>query len=91
MSDADRIEAALDVIGRYGQTDGAHHKAWVLDQAVRLLLGCPVVRTTLTAHNGTEFDADVVDSSPAYRDWVRDMQAGEDGPDTYDYDEGIAP
>lgn len=26
-----------------------------------------------------------------YARWVRDHCAGEDGPDTYDWDEGIAP
>lgn len=30
---------ALDVLTRYGQTDGAHHKTWVIDQAVRALTG----------------------------------------------------
>ena len=37
---ADRIQAAIDVIVKYGGTDGAHHKDWVLDQAVRTLTGC---------------------------------------------------
>jgi hypothetical protein len=27
----------------------------------------------------------------AYPQWVVDMKAGEDGPNTYDWDEGIAP
>ena len=26
-----------------------------------------------------------------YSEWVADMCAGEDGPNTYDWDEGIAP
>jgi hypothetical protein len=26
-----------------------------------------------------------------YAEWVRETKAGEDGPDTYNYDEGIAP
>jgi hypothetical protein len=26
-----------------------------------------------------------------YEQWVKDMKAGEDGPDTYGWDEGIAP
>lgn len=28
---------ALDLIYKYGGIDGAHHKAWVLDQIVRVL------------------------------------------------------
>lgn len=35
----DRINKALDTIFRYGQIDGDHHKAWVIDQVVRNLLG----------------------------------------------------
>jgi hypothetical protein len=27
----------------------------------------------------------------AYAQWVADYQAGEDGPETYEWDEGIAP
>jgi len=26
-----------------------------------------------------------------YREWVAETKRGEDGPDTYDWDEGIAP
>jgi len=33
----DRIHLALDVLLSYGGTDGAHHKMWVIDQAVRNL------------------------------------------------------
>lgn len=34
----ERSEAALNIIYRFGTIDGAHHKQWVLDQVVRLLL-----------------------------------------------------
>jgi hypothetical protein len=33
------IESALKLIKRHGGTEGAHHKQWVLDQVVRILLG----------------------------------------------------
>ncbi|HET7135185.1 MAG TPA: hypothetical protein VFJ25_04640 [Casimicrobiaceae bacterium] len=29
--------------------------------------------------------------SDDYAEWVREQKDGEDGPDTYDWDEGIAP
>ena len=38
-SAGERIEKAMDVIARYGQIDGAHHKAWIIDQVTRALLG----------------------------------------------------
>jgi hypothetical protein len=67
MTDAERIRAALELIGRYGGIDGAHHKQWVLDQVVRALTG------------------------DGYDAWVAACKAGDDGPETYEWDEGIPP
>ena len=39
MSAEERIEEAVGVACRYGSIDGDHHKAWVIDQMVRILLG----------------------------------------------------
>ena len=58
---------ALAIADRYGGFEGSHHKAWVIDQMVRALMG-----------NG-------------YSEWVRQHRDGEDGLETYDWDEGIAP
>jgi len=57
----------MTVIERFGQIEGDHHRAWVLDQVSRELLG------------------------NQYHAWVEKMKAGKDGPDSYTYDEGIAP
>lgn len=38
MTNAEKIEQALTV-AHYGSTDGAHHKAWVIDQMVLALTG----------------------------------------------------
>lgn len=35
----DRVDAALIIAGKFGPTDGVHHKAWVIDQMVRALTG----------------------------------------------------
>lgn len=35
----ERIQSALDIAFRYGSVDGAHHKAWLIDQMVRDLTG----------------------------------------------------
>lgn len=35
----DRVEIALGIIRAHGQTDGSHHKAWVIDQVTRALTG----------------------------------------------------
>jgi hypothetical protein len=63
----DRIAAALEVAERFGSTDGAHHKAWVIDQMVRALTGDEYAAT------------------------IRRWKDGEEGPETYEWDEGIAP
>lgn len=34
-----RIQKALGIAHQYSQIDGSHHKAWVIDQMVRALLG----------------------------------------------------
>jgi hypothetical protein len=35
----DRVQLATDLILENAQTDGAHHKTWVLDQVLRVLTG----------------------------------------------------
>jgi len=61
------MERVLDVVVRYGGIDGAHHKAWVLDQVVRIIKG------------------------DDYESFIAEICDGEDGPGTYEWDEGIAP
>lgn len=66
-TDAERVQLTLALISSYGQEDGGHHKAWVIDQVVRTLTG------------------------DAYDAWITQYRAGEDGPETYAWDTGIAP
>lgn len=62
-----RRDNAIDLAVRYGGIDGSHHKAWVIDQMVRVLAG------------------------DKYEEIVDGVCAGEDGPNTYEWDCGIAP
>jgi len=71
-----RIHNALRIADDWGQADGAHHKAWVIDQIVRALCGQRPGYNEPTAE---------------YLQWVRAYRAGQDGPDTYDWDEGTVP
>lgn len=87
----ERVEEALDLILRCGGEDGAHHKQWVLDQVVRILTDCPTVQQTGLSAGGTEYSYDALGESPEYLAWVARYKAGEDGPETYEWDEGIAP
>jgi len=77
---------ALTMIRRYGGIDGAHHKDWVLDQVVRSLTNCPLIEGDYDADGGP-----VLGESEEYLQWVKDAKDGEDGPDTYSYEIGIAP
>lgn len=85
---------ALHFIQLYGGIDGSHHKDWVLDRVVRVLNGC-VPRLFLAKwSDGTEhvrFYIDDEDLTEEYLEWVRKCKDGEDGPDTYSYEVGVAP
>ena len=61
------MKDAVEVLLFDGAYDGAHHKQWVIDQAIRILMGDNYDRT------------------------IEIFKSGEDGPDTYEWDEGIIP
>jgi len=67
MTDQEKIDAAVDLVIRYGGIDGDHHKAWVIDQIVKVL-------------TGDDYDRIVAEA-----------KIGEDGPETYEWNVGIAP
>jgi hypothetical protein len=87
------IDWMLYFIERYGGYDGSHHKDWVLDQVARIANGTPVIVRHASWSGNDEISIRVTTGEPsqAYLDWVVEMKSGEDGADTYDYDEGIAP
>jgi hypothetical protein len=87
----ERITAALEVAVRYGGIDGAHHKTWVIDQMVRSLTGCPLVKGTATDVRGELYEYEELGESEEYLKLVADARSGEDGPETYDWDIGITP
>jgi len=84
-------KAAMVFIGMYGGIDGAHHKDWVLDQVSRILMKAPVTINEARWSNGETELRYNVGTSAEYEEWVRQQKDGEDGPDSYDYSEGIAP
>ena len=84
-------DLALLWIEMFGGIDGAHHKAWVLDQIARILNGGEIIIMQAKWEDGTaEYRFEVKPSTDYYR-WVEKMKFGEDGPDTYNYEEGITP
>jgi len=91
MSTDQRITKALEIATEYGGIDGDHHKTWAIDQIVRALTGCPIVTKAGTDCNGHPYEYDTQGESAEYQRWVSGYEAGEDGPYTYSWDEGIAP
>jgi hypothetical protein len=91
VTNKEKIKIALDFAYSYGQADGAHHKAWAIDQIVRILTGCPTVKKRFLAYDGKPYTDYVLGESEEYKKFVREKKAGEDGPETYEWDEGIAP
>jgi len=85
---------AMYFVRRYGQIEGGHHKAWVLDQVARILKGTPVVVKEARWTGGQKEHRVVTgDPSAEYLAWVEEMKGETDdaGDREYDYDPGIAP
>lgn len=74
-----RIDNALGFLSIWGQVEGDHHKAWVIDQVVRALCGC---------------EGDFNDSffqNEEYKDWVYGYCYDDNHVMEYEWDIGIAP
>lgn len=86
-------QLALEYIFLHGQTSGAHHKAWVIDQVTRILNGAlPVDLRVAKWDDGTEEFRYEIGTSKAYEEWVQNyISVDEDGEPIYTYDKGIAP
>lgn len=91
MSPEDRIAQALEYAVHFGGIDGEHHKTWVIDQMVRALTGCPQEIRSAVSPDGNSYQYGAQGESEEYRAFVADACAGEDGPETYSWEVGIAP
>ncbi len=54
MNDRLKINDAIKLAIRYGQTDGSHHRLWVIDQMVRILAGDDYKRIIADACDGED-------------------------------------
>jgi hypothetical protein len=84
---------AMRYIHRYGQFDQAHHKAWVLDQVARILLGTPVhVKESRWTNGLVNFSYITGEPSRKYLDWTEEMlERDANGTAEYGYDTGTPP
>ena len=87
---ADPSQRALAIADAYGSVDGGHHKMWVIDQMVRALTSCPIV-VKMATYDGKPYSYEDQGESAEYLAWVIAFCAGEDGPQTYAWDVGVAP
>lgn len=90
-TEAQRIDKALSLIVAYGGIDGAHHKDWVIDQVTRALTGCPAVEVQAFDYKERPYTYFEQVPNEAYSKFVADACKGKDGPNTYSWEEGIAP
>lgn len=95
FKDFTKSDWALYFIERYGQIDGAHHKAWVLDQCSRILNGSKIIiNKAIWKDEYFEYRVSVDSSCEKYNKWVHSM-LGEYDEDLdeyeYGYEHGIAP
>lgn len=70
----ERIQKALNCAFQYSQFDGNHHKAWAIDQIVRALLGCPMIKKTALDCNKKQYSYETQGESQEYLDWVKKFE-----------------
>lgn len=86
-----RIKKAMEIAMASGGNDESHHQAWAMDQMVRALTGCPVVFKRNTSIIPKPIVVAALGESEEYLKFIKEHNAGDDGPDTYSWDVGIAP
>jgi len=86
-----RIDKAIEFAVRFGGIDGDHHKAWVIDQMVRALTGCPMVKYTGKGADGEPYTCDIQGESLEYKQVVADACEDGDDPNAYEWEIGIPP
>lgn len=94
---------ALLYLSKFGQIEGEHHKAWVMDQVARILNGTPVIVEKALWENGEHEYRFTLEEKPSkkYKDWRKKMLGKKypkgsreqlSGIETeYHYNEGITP
>ncbi len=67
------------------------------DRYWEMIQGALSIALEFGGNDGSHHKAWVIDqmvrhlTGDGYEEWVKDAKAGEDGPDTYEWDVGIAP
>jgi hypothetical protein len=83
-----RIARALELADMYGNIDGGHHRKWAIDQMVRALCGCPVVKTPMEDGNGHAYELETMEANEQYRAFVEEYEGAEG---EYEWELGTPP
>ena len=92
-----KIRKALEVVLRYGDTGEEYHKQWMVDQMVRILMGCPTILVQYKhPRTGKVHSYKRLGKSEEYRAFVRRFNEGNlptevVGVNERYWSEGIAP
>ena len=86
-----RIRRALVLAMRLRSIDASQHKAYVIDQMVRALTGYYEVHTISFDARGRPYECDATQDTEDYRQFVAAARHGDDGPDSREWDIGVAP
>lgn len=83
----DEKDWAFHILDFYGCFDGGHHKAWAIDQAMRVLKGTQVIVKIARWDDGqSEYRFTLDEPSQEYLDYVKELEA-----EGYEQDVGIPP
>lgn len=86
-----RLKKTRDLALNLGGFSGEHHKAYAIDQIVRALTGCPVAYFKNKSAVGGPIILAGFGESDEYREFIKEHNEGDEGPNTYEWDKGIAP
>lgn len=89
MNKTERIQKALEILVRGNGIRG--HEDYYMDQAVRALTDCPMVKKQAKDYKGSSYEYETFGESKEYIKLVQDARDGEDGPDTYGWETGTPP
>lgn len=91
FKDMTQQDWALRIAYHYAQTDGSHHKAWVIDQMVRILNGAEIKVVQAEWDDGYTEIRWTVGTSDEYQKWVKKYEMEDGDPNAYEWDTGISP
>lgn len=83
-----RVAKALGLAGPCSGIDEFAHRTWVIDQMVRALCGCPIVKTPVLCADGSEYELERQDENDEYHAFLSEYEGGGGG---HEWEMGTPP